>query len=165
MSSYMVAVLLIALWATPLGSQDSSPHRVQFVTVQSGVRLEVLDWGRSGRPVVLLGGYGNNAHVFDQFAPRLAAGCHVYGITRRGFGASDSPASGYSVNRLADDVLGVLDALELRAPVLAGHSIAGLVYLGAAYDRGAIRVNRRRKSPIPPGWRRRERIMWNIRRR
>jgi len=67
--------------------RDPSPHTVQFVTVDKNVRLEVLDWGGSGRPVVLLAGLGNTAHVFDDFAPKLAGAYHVYGITRRGFGA------------------------------------------------------------------------------
>jgi hypothetical protein len=39
--------------------------------VQEGVRLEVLDWGGSGRPLVLLAGGGDTAHVFDDFAPKL----------------------------------------------------------------------------------------------
>lgn len=105
--------------------QDPSKHRVQFVTVQDGVRLEVLDWGGSGRPFVLLAGSGNTAHVFDDFAPRLTGCCHVYGITRRGYGASSQPASGYDDQRLADDVLKVLDLLHIDAPVLVGHSMAG----------------------------------------
>ena len=50
---------------------DPSPHTVQFVNVEDGVRLEVLDWGGSGRPVVLLAGLGMTAHVFDGFAERL----------------------------------------------------------------------------------------------
>jgi hypothetical protein len=29
---------------------DESPHTVQFVTVDRNVKLEVLDWGGSGRP-------------------------------------------------------------------------------------------------------------------
>jgi pimeloyl-ACP methyl ester carboxylesterase len=74
---------------------------------------------------------------------------HVYGITRRGFGKSSAPSSGYSADRLGDDVLAVMDSLALNKPVLVGHSIAGeelssigswhpekiagLVYLEAAY--------------------------------
>ena len=74
----------------PHGSyQDPSPHTVQFVAVAQNVRLEVLDWGGIGRPVVLLAGGGNTAHIFDEFATKLTASYHVYGITRRGFGASD----------------------------------------------------------------------------
>ena len=138
--------------------KDPSPHTVQFVTVESAsvnapVKLEVLDWGGSGRPLVLLAGLGNTAHVFDKFAPKLTTTCHVYGITRRGFGASSAPSpseSSYSADRLGDDVLAVLDALKLNRPVLAGHSlageelssvgsrhpdrVAGLIYLDAGYS-------------------------------
>lgn len=130
--------------------RDPSPHTVRFVEVEANVRLEVLDWGGTGRPVVLLAGGGNTAHVFDDLAPKLAAGYHVYGITRRGFGASGfSPFTGEAIDRLRDDVLRVLDGLSLDRPVLVGHSIAGaelsaiataqpgriagLVYLDAAY--------------------------------
>jgi non-heme chloroperoxidase len=129
---------------------DSTAHTVQFITVDENVKLEVLDWGGSGRPVVLLTGLGNDAHVFDKFAPKLTASYHVYGITRRGFGASSAPATGYSADRLGDDVLAVLDSLKLNRPVLVGHSIggeelssvgsrhpekvAGLIYLDAGYS-------------------------------
>jgi alpha/beta hydrolase family protein len=129
--------------------KDPSPHTVQFVTVDNNVKLEVLDWGGSGRPVVLLAGLGATAHVFDKFAPKLTATCHVYGITRRGFGVSSAPASGYSADRLGDDVLAVLDSLKLNRPVLVGHSLGGeelssigsrhpekvarLIYLDAGY--------------------------------
>jgi non-heme chloroperoxidase len=56
--------------------------------VEKGVRLEVLDWGGSGRPLVLLAGGGDTAHIFDDFAPKLTPSFHVYGIARRGFGES-----------------------------------------------------------------------------
>jgi len=42
----------------------------------------------------------------------------VYGISRRGYGASSSPESGYTADRLGDDVLAVIDALKLNRPVL-----------------------------------------------
>ena len=117
--------------------------------MQDDVRVEVLDWGGTGRPVVLLAGY-LTAHVYDDFAAKLSETCHVYGITRRGYGASSRPESGYTAQRSADDVLQVLDSLKLIAPVLVGHSfggqdlttlgaahpgrIAGLVYLNSAED-------------------------------
>lgn len=108
--------------------KDPSPHTIQFVTVDKDVKLEVLDWGGTGRPLILLAGLGNTAHVFDKFAPKLAPTYHVYGITRRGFGDSSAPApqgANYSADRLGDDVLAVINALELNRPVLVGHSIAG----------------------------------------
>jgi non-heme chloroperoxidase len=110
---------------------DPSPHLITFVTVDSGVRLEVLDWGGTGRAFVLLAGY-QTAHEYDDIAPKLTAFCHVYGITRRGFGASSRPDSGYTGQRSAEDVLQVLKALKLDHPVLAGHSFGGLDLLAIA---------------------------------
>ena len=120
------------LWSLP---PDPSPHATRYVTVDKDTSLEVLDWGGSGRPVVLLAGLGNNAHVFDQFALKLTPNCHVYGITRRGFGNSSAPLSGYSADRLGDDVLAVLDTLHIDRPILVGHSIAGeeLSSVGSRY--------------------------------
>jgi non-heme chloroperoxidase len=123
-------MLLLALVA-PFHSQqsadwkDPSSHVRRFVTVSDNVRLEVLDWGGSGRPLVLLAGGGDTAHIFDEFASKLTADFHVYGITRRGFGESGfaPPASGGDT--YGDDVLAVLDALKLARPVLVGHSIGG----------------------------------------
>jgi alpha/beta hydrolase fold len=106
---------------------DAASHTVSFVTVDKDVKLEVVDWGGSGRPVVLLSGLGNNAHVYDKFAPKLTSTYHVYGITRRGFGASSKPPldnGNYTADRLGDDVLAVLASLKIDKPVLVGHSIA-----------------------------------------
>ena len=129
--------------------KDDSPHTAQMVTVDKNVQLEVLDWGGTGRPVILLAGLGNSAHVFDTFARKLTGSYRVYGITRRGFGWSSTPATGYAADRLGDDVLEVAKALKIEKPVLIGHSIAGeelssigqrhpesvagLVYLDAGY--------------------------------
>jgi pimeloyl-ACP methyl ester carboxylesterase len=104
---------------------DPSNHKIQFVNVEEGVDLEVLDWGGAGRPLVLLAGLGWTAHVFDDFAPKLTDAYHLYGITRRGYGASSKPASGYTEERLAEDDLKVVDSLNLAMPIVAGHSIAG----------------------------------------
>lgn len=104
---------------------DPSPQSVQMVTVEKDVQLEVLDWGGSGQTVILLSGLGNTAHIWDDFAPLLASQHHVIGITRRGYGASSSPETGYSADRLGDDVLAVMDFLKINQAVLVGHSIAG----------------------------------------
>lgn len=123
-------ILLVALLAVVHPQQshtwrDPSPHAVKFVTVDKGVRLEVLDWGGKGRPVVLLAGGGDTAHVFDEFAPKLTADYRVYGITRRGFGASGYAAPEDAADRVGEDVVAVIDSLHLRRPALIGHSIAG----------------------------------------
>ena len=56
---------------------------------------------------------------------KLANSYHVYRITRRGYGASSRPSSGYTEERLAADDLCVFESLGLVKPIVAGHSIAG----------------------------------------
>lgn len=148
-ASFVLLLSSFAATQQPVGWKDPSPHIARFVNVDKDVRLEVLDWGGSGRPLVLLAGGGDTAHVFDDFAPKLAAEFHVYGVTRRGFGESGFSATQFAGDQLGTDLLAVLDTLKLKKPVLVGHSIAGeemswlanahpdrlagLVYLEAAY--------------------------------
>jgi non-heme chloroperoxidase len=171
--------VLLSLLVLPLCTQcsfhwkDPSPHVTRFVTVEPEVRLEVLDWGGSGRPIVLLAGGGDTAHVFDDFAPKLTADFHVVAITRRGFGESGYKNDPNLADRLGNDVLAVIDALKLNRPVLVGHSfgglelssvasrfpdrVAGLVYLEAGYSyafnngRGSSTMDMMQlKAPQPP---------------
>lgn len=140
-----LAVLLVTaqMWTDP------SAHKSLFVTLEPDVKLEVLDWGGSGPPLVLLAGY-LSAHAYDELAPRLTATHHVYGISRRGYGASSRPEAGYTAARSADDIIRVLEMLDLRGVILAGHSwggqdlstlgarhaerVAALVYINSAED-------------------------------
>jgi non-heme chloroperoxidase len=130
--AWLTLTLLQHAWADP------SPHTVRFVDVAPGVKLEVLDWGGTGRDVLLLTGSGHSAHVYDEFALKLKGCCHVYGITRRGYGASSLPETGYDEPTLSNDVWMVIQALGLKAPVLIGHSMAGAELTGV----GMLHSNR-----------------------
>lgn len=152
-----------------------SAQNVEMVEVEPGIRLEVLDWGGEGLPVVFLPGLVNTAHVFDQFAPKLGVSNRLIGITRRGFGASTLAYTDYSSRRLARDVVAVLDHLKIAKAVLVGHSIGGselsavgtmfpervvgLVYLDAAFEYahrmragGSGRIRLRNAEPDAGVW-------------
>ena len=151
----LVLVLVVASIAGFSASRaedwhDPSPHQIRFVTVQPGVKIETLDWGGTGRPLVLIAGAGGTAHTFDDFALLLTPHFHVYGVTRRGYGDSSRPRSGYDADRLGDDVVEVIRKLNIPKPILMGHSfggqevsdiatryptlIAGAIYLDAIYS-------------------------------
>jgi non-heme chloroperoxidase len=145
---------------------DRSPHRVAMVTIAPDVTLEVLDWGGSGPPLVLLSGLQDVAHGFDEFAPQFADSFHVLAITRRGYGASSQTASGYDIATRVEDLRRVLDSLRLPRVVLAGHSIAGdeltafagshperlagLIYLDAAFDHSTLGPVLAASPALPP---------------
>jgi non-heme chloroperoxidase len=149
--SFLVAVFFVTAAGAQGTGVGSTQSGVRFITVEPDIKLEVKDWGGTGRPVVLIAGLGGTLHSFDEFAPQLTGKYHVYGITRRGYGASSAPepvGDRYAADRLGDDVLSVLDQMKIQRPVLIGHSfageelssigsrfpdrVAGLVYLDAA---------------------------------
>jgi pimeloyl-ACP methyl ester carboxylesterase len=146
---------VIAFLSLPVHGAErpgTSPHTARLVSVAKNIKLEVLDWGGDGPPLIFLAGSGGTGHGFDTFAPRFIARHHVYAITRRGFGNSSKPPAteeNYNADRLGDDVLAVIAALKLEKPYLAAHSfggeelssigtrhpeaVAGLIYLEAAH--------------------------------
>lgn len=129
---------------------DKSPHKSAFVTA-NGIKMNYLDWGGTGEAIIMLTGFGNDAHIFDEIAPSFTDKFHVIGLTRRGFGETDRPASGYDTATRVEDVRAFMDAQKITRATLIGHSLAGdemtlfaslypkrvnkLVYLDAAYDR------------------------------
>lgn len=126
LSALEASVLVLGLGSQSSAWRDPSSHQVRRGTVDSSVQLEVLDWGGSGPPMLLLGCY-TSAHMYDEFAPKLTNRFRVYGITRRGIGASDKPDTGYTVQRSANDVLEVLNSLNVQKSLLVGHSCAGQI--------------------------------------
>ncbi len=130
--------------------RDRSPHKSEFVTA-NGIKMNYLDWGGIGDVIILLAGFGNDAHVFDEIAPSFTDKFHVIGLTRRGFGETDRPPNGYDTATRVEDIRLFMDAMKITRAHLIGHSLAGdemtlfatmypqrvvkMVYLDAAYDR------------------------------
>jgi non-heme chloroperoxidase len=160
----MVVVMTLAL---SVGADsdwtDKSPHKSGFLTVNK-VKLHYLDWGGAGDTMLFLAGIGNTPHVFDEFAPKFTNQFRVLGLTRRGHGESDIPASGYDTGTRVEDIRQFLDALKIQRAVLVGHSASGgeltmfggvhpdrtikLVYLDAVFDRdGQPKMFRQLKLP------------------
>jgi alpha-beta hydrolase superfamily lysophospholipase len=100
------------------------PPKSGFVTANS-IRLHYLDWGGSGDTILLLPGFNDTAHVYDDFAPQFTDRFHVIGLTRRGVGESDKPADGYDTSTRVEDIRQFLDALSVGKVSLIGHSMAG----------------------------------------
>ncbi len=92
-----------------------------FVSIAGGHRLFLRDWG-TGRPVVLLAGWGMDGRCWGQTMLHLnAAGLRTIAYDRRGHGRSTDPGQ-TDYDLLADDLAAVLDTLDLCEVVLVGHS-------------------------------------------
>jgi len=104
-----------------------------------GLSLHVLEWSSEGVPMVLLHGGGNEAHLWDDFAPVVAPHYRVLAVDQRGHGDSDwDPQGRYDSDAMADDLERVLDAFGIGRFVLIGFSMggrAGMVFAGRHPER------------------------------
>jgi len=98
------------------------------VTMDDGVALEVTDTG-SGPALLLVHGFGGAKEDFADHVDALAGRHRVVTFDHRGHGESDDPpdVSAYSLDRMATDVLGVVDTLGIDGFRLLGHSMGGMV--------------------------------------
>lgn len=82
-------------------------------------------------PVLMLHGFARNARFWNRWVPTLADGRRIYRPDLLGCGASEAPGAGYyyTPEKIAAQVLAVLDALSLRQVHWVGESSGGLVGL------------------------------------
>lgn len=90
------------------------------------IDIHFLRTGGSKPPLVALHGLVGSGACLSPLASLLESDFDVVLPDARGHGQSDVPDNGYSYSELAADVLGLIEALDLTAPVLLGHSMGGL---------------------------------------
>ena len=94
----------------------------------SGGELHLLEWSTEGVPMLLLHGFGNGAHIWDDFAQIVAPHYRTLALDHRGHGQSDWDREGrYDIDSLVDDVEAVTAALGIERMVLVAHSLGGRV--------------------------------------
>ncbi|MGW2565506.1 SDR family oxidoreductase [Streptomyces sp. NPDC001537] len=138
-----------------------------------GVELCVAELGDSGQPtVVLVHGYPDSKEVWSEVASRLAERFHVVLYDVRGHGRSTAPQplrGGFTLEKLTDDFLAVIDAVSPDRPVhVVGHDwgsvqswefvtvqrtegrIASFTSMsGPSLDHFGHWINKRLKKPTP----------------
>jgi len=100
--------------------------RHHFVPTGDWGRIHVVEHG-AGPPLVLVHGVTLGVGTWAPQFHRLARLHRVIALDLRGHGQSLAGTEGYSMQRLADDLLDVLDALDVTSSVLVGHSMGGMV--------------------------------------
>lgn len=150
-------VLGVCLAGTPKGEvakypsvnyTDVSLHKSAFAHV-NGIKLNYLDWGGDGPPLVMIHGIGDDPHIFDDLASLLHDRFRIIAYARRGHGLSDS-VEPYDATTLIEDLRQLVDSLGIQRMSLLGHSMGGdeitafaglypervekLVYVEGGYD-------------------------------
>lgn len=87
-------------------------------------RFHLLEWNAEGPPVLLLHGFNQTAHSWEELAERASDELHLIALDQRGHGASMRAADGdYSREAMTRDALQVADALGLAEIALVGMSM------------------------------------------
>ncbi|MCV7178540.1 alpha/beta fold hydrolase [Mycolicibacterium sphagni] len=104
----------------------------------NGLRFAYLEEG-SGPLVLLLHGFPDTAHTWDDLRPRIAArGYRAVSPFMRGYHPSEVPSADASQEVLARDVLTLISALGASEAVVIGHDWGA----GAAYSAAALGPDR-----------------------
>ena len=103
-----------------------------------------LEEDGEGFPVVLVHGFTGSKEDWTYVRPALSSRFRVVAYDHRGHGQSAKPRGleSYSLDLLAEDLAGLLDALSLERCHLIGHSMGGVVVQRYLASRGTDRVGR-----------------------
>jgi soluble epoxide hydrolase/lipid-phosphate phosphatase len=140
--------------AVPTFAQQDFMPPVRMIKT-NGINMAVYEAG-SGPAVVLLHGFPGLAFTWRHQIPALAtAGYRVIVPDLRGYGLSDTPKAveEYDIAHLTGDLVGLLDALDVKKAVFVGHDWGGLLawqmpLLHKERVAGVIGVN----TPFIPHW-------------
>src|SRR5262245_2005135 len=107
----------------------------KLITLPNRVTLQYAEQGSvSGLPMMLLHGGTDSWRSFEPVLECLPGTIRAFAITLRGHGGSSRPANGYGYGDMAEDVRAVMDALDVPAAVIVGHSLGSMVAQRLAVD-------------------------------
>ncbi|OKO83922.1 hydrolase [Bradyrhizobium sp. NAS80.1] len=92
----------------------------------NGIDIHYLRTGGDKPPLIALHGLIGSGACWTPLARALEDSYDVIMPDARGHGASSAPPHGYLYRDHASDVVGLIKALGLAAPVLLGHSMGGM---------------------------------------
>ena len=99
---------------------------LQFTNV-GGVAFHYrLDGPADAPAVVFSNSLGTDFRTWDAVVERLAGQYRILRYDTRGHGLSDAPKGAYSIERLADDLAGIMDAAGMEKAVICGLSVGGV---------------------------------------
>jgi non-heme chloroperoxidase len=112
------------------------------IVLPGGVRLNYVHGGpEDGHAVIMLHGFSDSSFSFSRVLPLMPAHLRVVAVDQRGHGNSDRPASGYTMDAFASDLLSLMDALLIDRATVVGHSMGSFVARCAA-EKAPHRISR-----------------------
>jgi pimeloyl-ACP methyl ester carboxylesterase len=110
-------------------------YEIKSVEFPNQITLPYVEQGEAtGMPVLLLHGFAGSWRAFRPVLEHLPVSLHAFALTQRGQGEASKPADGYRLRDLAADVAAFMEAVQLEAAVVVGHSMGSAVAQRFAVD-------------------------------
>ena len=106
-----------------------------FAKIGSVGLHHALSGDPEGRPMVFANSLGTDLRVWDPVLPHLPEGLRIVRYDKRGHGLSDGAPGPWRIEDLADDLAGLLDTLGIRAAIVCGLSVGGMIAQSLAVRR------------------------------
>jgi 3-oxoadipate enol-lactonase len=98
-----------------------------------GIVHHYLSEGSKDKPVlVFANSLGSDLRIWDGVVSHLVDDFRIIRYDKRGHGLSDVPAPPYSLDDFVLDLVGLLDALEIKEATICGLSVGGIIAQGLA---------------------------------
>jgi pimeloyl-ACP methyl ester carboxylesterase len=108
-------------------NDSSLPQAGHFIQV-NGLELYYEEYG-SGTPLILLHGGTSTSQTWQPILPFFVPHFRVIAPDSRAHGRTNNPSGLLSYRQMADDVAGLIEALNLTKPLVCGYSDGGQVAL------------------------------------
>lgn len=96
------------------------------------IELQIREYEREGDAIILLHFSGANLMMWQRAVPYFQDHYRLILVDLRGHGKSDKPETGYHIDEMARDVVGIMDHLRLERAHIVGSSLGAEVGLSLA---------------------------------
>ncbi len=97
------------------------------------LRVSVLEAG-TGDPVIFVHGVVTTSNIFPKYVAAYSPEFRGIAVDLRGYGDSDKPATGFTIDQFSEDLIRVADALHIQKAVWVGVSMGGMILQRLALD-------------------------------
>ncbi len=87
----------------------------------------------NGHPLILISGYTSDLSSWDFVRKELAKHFQLLLFDNRGAGRTEVPKGKFTIDQMAEDVIGLVHHLHLKRPHIMGHSMGGMIAQTIAY--------------------------------
>jgi len=97
------------------------------------VNVSIVEAG-TGDPVIFVHGVVTTSNIFPKYLNAYSPDYRGIAVDLRGYGDSDKPEAGFTIDQFSKDLIKLADALHIDKPVWVGVSMGGMILQRLALD-------------------------------